>query len=126
ELPDDAAQRAAVDDLAPWGPREDGLGDGGAVVPPTGAVERLGDLLSRASRPVVIVGGRHLDPGERAAIRAVVEDFRCVALTSPTAKGVLLPECPWLAGTFLCSNLEEPLLRRADCILAIGLDASDY
>ncbi|HYZ01253.1 MAG TPA: thiamine pyrophosphate-binding protein [Candidatus Binatia bacterium] len=126
ELPDHVAQRAAVDDLGRWGPTENGFGDGGAVLPATGAVKRLGDLLSRASRPVVIVGGRHLDPGERAAIRAVVEDFRCVALTSPTAKGVLPPECPWLAGTFLCSNLEEPLLQMADCILAIGLDANDY
>ena len=126
ELPDHVAQRAAVDDLGRWGPTENGFGDGGAVLPATGAVKRLGDLLSRASRPVVIVGGRHLDPGERAAIRAVVEDFRCVALTSPAAKGVLPPDCPWLAGTFLCSNLEEPLLQRADCILAIGLDANDY
>jgi acetolactate synthase-1/2/3 large subunit len=49
-----------------------------------------------------------------------------VALTSPTAKGVLTPDCPWFAGTFLCSNLDEMLLRQADCILAIGLDANDY
>ncbi|MDR0360800.1 MAG: thiamine pyrophosphate-binding protein [bacterium] len=126
ELPDDVAQREALDDLGRWGPREDGAAAAGAVFPPSGAVERLGDLLSRASRPVAIIGGRHLDPAERAAIRAAVEDFRCVALTSPTAKGVLPPDWPWLAGTFLCSNLDEPLLRRADCILAIGLDANDY
>jgi acetolactate synthase-1/2/3 large subunit len=127
ELPDDVAQRDAEDDLAPWAPRTaEGSIGGVMTVPPSWQVERLAELLQGASRPVVLVGGRYPDAGERAAIRQVVEDYRCVALTSPTAKGVLPPDCPWFAGTFLCSNLEEPLLQQADCILAIGLDANDH
>ncbi|MBO0705384.1 MAG: hypothetical protein J2P39_08695, partial [Candidatus Dormibacteraeota bacterium] len=33
ELPDDVAQREALDDLGRWGPREDGVPAGGAVFP---------------------------------------------------------------------------------------------
>jgi acetolactate synthase-1/2/3 large subunit len=40
--------------------------------------------------------------------------------------GVLGPEQPWFAGTFMNGNLELQVLGRSDLILTLGLDAKDF
>jgi acetolactate synthase-1/2/3 large subunit len=98
-----------------------------AMTPPPGAapddalVERAADMIRAAKRPLVIAG-----LGCRAAdakgLRAFCEALPAPVLTTYKAKGAIPDPHPLAMGIFTGGALEEPLVRRADLIIAFGLD----
>jgi acetolactate synthase-1/2/3 large subunit len=114
DLPADVAGAAAVPVAA-------------AMTPPTQAapddalVERAADMIRAATRPLVIAG-----LGCRAAdakwLRAFCEALPAPVLTTYKAKGAIPDPHPLAMGIFTGGALEEPLVRRADLIIAFGLD----
>lgn len=84
-------------------------------------VERAAELIRGAKRPLVIAG-----LGCRAAdakwLRAFCEALPAPVLTTYKAKGAIPDPHPLAMGIFTGGALEEPLVRRADLIIAFGLD----
>lgn len=89
--------------------------------PDAGAIERAARTILRARRPVVVAG-----LGCRAAdskwLRAFCEALPAPLLTTYKAKGAIPDPHPLAMGVFTGGALEEPLVRRADLIIAFGLD----
>jgi acetolactate synthase-1/2/3 large subunit len=98
-----------------------------AVTPPSppapddALVERAAEMIRGAKRPLVIAG-----LGCRAAdakwLRAFSEALPAPVLTTYKAKGAIPDPHPLAMGIFTGGVLEEPLVRRADLIIAFGLD----
>jgi acetolactate synthase-1/2/3 large subunit len=124
---------AAAVELAcapPAGPVElDFVPDAPAVEPP--AVDapgrrRWGDperLLAAARRPVLALG-----VGARAAVgplRELLRDKPWPVLTTYRAKGVVPESWTNAAGLLTGGTVEAPVLREADLVVAIGLDAAE-
>lgn len=90
--------------------------------PGSAALDRSADMIRRARRPLVIVG-----LGCRAAdtkwLRAFAESIPTPVLTTYKAKGAIPDPHPLAMGVFTGGALEEPLVSRADLIIAFGLDA---
>lgn len=97
------------------------------VTPPTvpspddALVEGAAEMIRGAKRPLVIAG-----LGCRAAdakwLRAFCEALPAPVLTTYKAKGAIPDPHPLAMGIFTGGALEEPLVRRADLIIAFGLD----
>jgi acetolactate synthase-1/2/3 large subunit len=89
--------------------------------PDDALVERAAELIRGAKRPLVIAG-----LGCRAAdakwLRAFCEALPAPVLTTYKAKGAIPDPHPLAMGIFTGGALEEPLVRRADLIIAFGLD----
>lgn len=92
---------------------------------PAGDLQAVRDLIATARRPVLLVGAPD-DAGAGPFLIGLAATHRMVAFTTPSAKGILDPLDPWLAGTFLHGNLEDAILERADLILAVDLSARDF
>ncbi len=84
-------------------------------------VERAAEMIRVARRPIVIAG-----LGCRAAdakwLRAFSEALPAPVLTTYKAKGAIPDLHPLALGIFTGGALEEPLVSRADLIIAFGLD----
>jgi acetolactate synthase-1/2/3 large subunit len=84
-------------------------------------VEQAAEMIRGAKRPLVIAG-----LGCRAAdakwLRAFAEALPAPVLTTYKAKGAIPDPHPLAMGIFTGGALEEPLVRRADLIIAFGLD----
>ena len=78
-------------------------------------------MIKRAKRPVVLAGLQ-----SRAAdakwLRAFAEALPAPVLTTYKAKGMLPDPHPLAMGVFTGGALEEPVVGRADLIIAFGLD----
>jgi len=89
--------------------------------PDVSLVERAAEMIRAARRPIVITG-----LGCRAAdakwLCAFAEAMPAPVLTTYKAKGAIPDPHPLALGTFTGGALEEPLVRRADLIIAFGLD----
>ena len=114
DLPADVAGRSAVPAATSVTP---------APLPPLDGelVERAAAMIRAARRPLVIAG-----LGCRAAdakwLRAFAEALPTPVLTTYKAKGAIPDPHPLALGIFSGGALEEPLVRRADLIIAFGLD----
>jgi acetolactate synthase-1/2/3 large subunit len=91
------------------------------AMPDDALVERAAEMIRGARRPLVIAG-----LGCRAAdakwLRAFSEALPAPVLTTYKAKGAIPDPHPLAMGIFTGGALEEPLVRRADLIIAFGLD----
>jgi len=91
------------------------------AAPDDALVERAAEMIRGAKRPLVIAG-----LGCRAAdakwLRAFCEALPAPVLTTYKAKGAIPDPHPLAMGIFTGGALEEPLVRRADLIIAFGLD----
>jgi len=114
DLPADVAARPAIPTAARVAPP-------GPPAPASALVEQAAAMLRRARRPLVIAG-----LGCRAAdakwLRAFAEALPAPVLTTYKAKGAIPDPHPLALGVFTGGALEEPLVRRADLIVAFGLD----
>src|SRR5690242_17825317 len=114
DLPADVAGRSAVPAATSVTP---------APLPPLDGelVERAAAMIRAARRPLVIAG-----LGCRAAdakwLRAFAEALPTPVLTTYKAKGAIPDPHPLALGIFTGGALEEPLVERADLIIAFGLD----
>jgi acetolactate synthase-1/2/3 large subunit len=65
------------------------------------------------------------DTGVARALRELVEHLGAPTLTTRRAKGVIPEDHPLSAGVFFGGPLDDELLGRSDCVLAIGLDPAE-
>ncbi|HEV2447975.1 MAG TPA: thiamine pyrophosphate-binding protein, partial [Candidatus Sulfopaludibacter sp.] len=71
-----------------------------------------------ARRPLLLIGLGGRVPG----IAELCERFRVPALVTYKAKGTVPDRHPWFGGIFTNGALESEILRRADALVAVGLD----
>ena len=93
--------------------------------PSASAIRNVARLLSRGGRTVVLAGIGCREPEAGTALRELVEHLGAPILTTPRAKGTLPEDHPLAAGVFSGGRLSEELLRRADCLLTVGLDSTE-
>ena len=126
DLPPDVAERPQPGGLGAWmrarAPR--------AQAPSEAELTQANALISKAKRPILLVGCGATDPAHREAtslgVEAWAEALRCPVLTSFRAKGALPEDHPSAAGCFglspVVDGLQQALLAEADLIVAVGLD----
>ena len=94
----------------------------GAPSPPSVAeLDRAADMIRRARRPVVLAGLQCRGEDSKW-LRALVEALPAPVLTTYKAKGAVPDPHPLALGVFTSGALEEPVVSRADLIIAFGLD----
>ncbi len=96
---------------------------GGAEVEPslTDPVS-LSPLVSRARRPLVIVGLGARRPLDAAAIRQLCASRGVPAMVTYKAKGVVADGDPHFAGVFTNGAIEQSIVAEADLLIGVGLD----
>lgn len=96
----------------------------GAPAPPLpdeALVRQAAEMIRAARRPVVIAG-LGCRGNDAKWLRAFCEALPAPVLTTYKAKGAIPDPHPLALGVFTGGVLEEPLVRRADLIIAFGLD----
>ena len=89
--------------------------------PDAADLDRAGAMIRQARRPVV-VAGLQCRGAEAKWLRAFAEALPAPVLTTYKAKGALPDPHPLAMGVFTGGVLEEPVVSRADLIIAFGLD----
>jgi acetolactate synthase I/II/III large subunit len=113
-LPRAAAERIAVPGRATVGPRP-------PSAPDVGALDAATALIEAASRPLVVAGlGCRGDDG--GWVRALAEALPAPVLTTLKGKGTIPEPHPLALGILGGGAPEEPIVHRADLIIAVGLD----
>ena len=95
---------------------------GGPGAPGERDLAALDPLLSRARRPLVLVGLGARRDEDAAAIRALCGARGVPAMVTYKAKGVVPDGHPWFAGVFTNASVERPLIDESDLLIGIGLD----
>jgi acetolactate synthase-1/2/3 large subunit len=91
--------------------------------PDAASLDRAARALADASRPLLLAGA-HCRSAEAAQwLRAFVEALPAPLVTTARAKGALPDPHPLMLGVLGGAGIDERLLRRADLVVAIGLDA---
>jgi acetolactate synthase-1/2/3 large subunit len=92
-----------------------------APLPPAaaGALDSVGEAIARAARPLLVVG-LQCTPDDAKWLRAFAEALPAPVLVTPKAKGALPDPHPLALGLLAA---DSAVLRRADLLVAIGLDA---
>ena len=89
------------------------------------ALDRAAELISAASRPVVIAGRQCQRPEDAEWLRAFAEALPAPVLTTWKAQGVLPEAHPLSLGTFTVRDNANALLGLADLIVTFGLDPDE-
>ena len=95
------------------------------VDPSPSAIRHLAGLLTRSGRAVIVAGSGCREAAVARPLRELVEHLGAPTLTTARAKGVIPEDHPLAAGVFSGGPLEEELLGRADCVLAVGVDPAE-
>ncbi len=91
--------------------------------PDPAAIKSAADLLSKAGRPLVVLGGgaSHSAPDQRA----LVDTLGAPVVATVNAKGILPPDHPLLIGSLLPEGPVMQELESADAVLAIGTELGE-
>src|SRR5262245_25974110 len=89
--------------------------------PSTAEIDKAGAMIRQARRPVVLAG-LQCRGDDAKWLRAFCEALPAPALATYKAKGVVPDPHPLALGIFTGGALEEPVVGRADLIIAFGLD----
>jgi acetolactate synthase-1/2/3 large subunit len=79
-------------------------------------------LLTRARKPLMLVGLGARRDEDAAAIRQLCERRRIPAMVTYKAKGVVPDSHPWFAGVFTNAVIERRVIDECDVLIGIGLD----
>jgi acetolactate synthase-1/2/3 large subunit len=82
----------------------------------------LAPLLSRARRPLLLVGLGARRPMDAQEIHALCASRGVPAMVTYKAKGVVPDDDPHFAGVFTNGAIEQPILEGADLLIGVGLD----
>jgi len=91
--------------------------------PDPGALDTAARRLARASRPLLIAGLHCRSTGVSQWLRALVEALPAPVLVTCRAKGALPDPHPLMLGVLGSETVDERLLKRADLVVGLGLDA---
>ena len=114
DLPADVASQAAVPFATSVRPTD-------LSQPSPADLDAAAAMIRRAKRPVVLVG-LQCRGGDAKWLRAFCEALPAPVLATYKAKGALPDPHPLALGIFTGGALEEPVVGRADLIIAFGLD----
>ena len=114
DLPADVASQAAVPFATSVRPTD-------LPQPSPADLDAAAAMIRRAKRPVVLVG-LQCRGGDAKWLRAFCEALPAPVLATYKAKGALPDPHPLALGIFTGGALEEPVVGRADLIIAFGLD----
>ncbi len=89
--------------------------------PPTATLERAAQMILGARRPLV-VAGLGCRGSDSKWLRAFCEALPAPCLTTYKAKGAVPDPHPLALGVFTGGVIEEAVVRRADLIIAFGVD----
>ena len=89
------------------------------------ALDRAAELISAASRPVVIAGLQCRTPHDTEWLRAFAEALPAPVLTTRKAQGALSEAHPLALGIFTGSEQDDAVLGLADLIVTFGLDPDE-
>jgi len=92
--------------------------------PDAAALDRAAEMIIGARRPIV-VAGLQCRPPDATWLRAFCEALPAPVLTTCKAKGAIPDPHPLAMGVFTGGALEAPVVRRADLIIAFGLDPAE-
>ena len=98
--------------------REDGSAESLALLDPASLVP----LLSRARKPLLLVGLGARRPLDAGAIMALCASRGVPAMVTYKAKGVVPDADMHFAGVFTHGALERPIVSEADLLIGVGLD----
>jgi acetolactate synthase-1/2/3 large subunit len=115
DIPADVARSAAIPLATSCRPDPLPYPDGAAL-------DRAAHALSVASRPLLLAGMHCRSSDAAQWLRAFVEALPAPLLTTARAKGALPDPHPLMLGVLGVGGVEERLLKRADLVVAIGLD----
>ena len=90
-------------------------------LPSTAELDRASAMIRQATRPVVLAG-LQCRGDDAKWLRAFCEALPAPVLATYKAKGVVPDPHPLALGIFTGGALEEPVVGRADLIIAFGLD----
>ena len=91
--------------------------------PDPGALDAAARLLAVASRPLLVAGLHCRSTSVQPWVRALAEALPAPVLVTRRAKGALPDPHPLMLGTLGGDGADEQLLKRADLIVGLGLDA---
>ena len=91
-------------------------------MPDPAAVEEAAQLLARAQRPFILVGGGAT--GTRAALTAVAERCGAPVLATNAGKGILPDSHPLSLGGSILQAASQQALRDADVVLLVGTEVA--
>jgi len=89
------------------------------------AVKAARKILLNAKAPIIIAGLEVRRSKAGKELQAFSRKFKIPVFTTALAKSMMPENDPLYAGIFLGGNLELRLLKKADLIIAIGLDTVD-
>ena len=91
--------------------------------PDPGALDAAARLLAGASRPLLLAGLHCRSTSVQPWVRALAEALPAPMLATRRAKGALPDPHPLMLGVLGGDGVDERLLKRADLIVGLGLDA---
>ncbi len=96
-----------------------------ALAPPErGRLEAAAAMIGRANRPLILAGlGCRVE--DAGWLRALAEAVPAPVLTTLKGKGAIPEPHPLSLGVLTGGDLDSPIIRRADAIIAVGLDAAE-
>lgn len=113
EIPIDQQFRRG--DVVVPGPRSDA-----AYVPDSGAVAKVAEALSAATRPVLWAGGGVVSSGASPALVALAERLGAPVVTTIEGRGSIPEDHPLCLGALTTSPPVEDIVSGADVVLAVG------
>jgi 5-guanidino-2-oxopentanoate decarboxylase len=91
-------------------------------MPDPAAIEEAADLLARAERPLILVGGGAV--GTRAALTEIAERIGAPVLASNAGKGILPDSHPLALGGSILQEASQRALADADVVLLVGSEVA--
>jgi acetolactate synthase I/II/III large subunit len=118
DLPEDVALAPAREEIAPQSAPTKMAAAASATI------ERAGQLIAGAKRPIVVLGASAMRVDEPDRLRSVVERLGLPFATTTMAKGMIDEDHPLAIGCIerACRQVQRGLLRSADLIVGIGYD----
>jgi acetolactate synthase-1/2/3 large subunit len=91
---------------------------------PAAAVAKAGELLTKAKRPIAVLGSSAMRLAKPDLLRQVIERHNLPFATTTMAKGLIDEQHPLSVGVIerACRQIQRKLLRSADLIVGLGYD----
>ena len=98
--------------------------NGSEALPNPGLVSQAREIVSQASRPVILAGLGLEPEGPYVALRTLAEAANSPVIVSPKAKGALPDDHPLSAGVIGLTRTDPvyEILEESDCVVAVGFD----
>src|SRR5206468_6826077 len=91
------------------------------AAPDAAALDRAAEMIREAGRPLV-VAGLECRSSDAKWLRAFCEAVPAPCLTTLKGRGAVPDPHPLAMGVLTGGALDEPVARRADLVIAVGLD----